>query len=145
MYYEIVYDMLVNVNGIYYVHVCEQVRWTRSAGNSAVENLCIVIIIFNFTHLAFWVFFIKILRITESDRIGKQWVFVAGFDVWKPSSNILTVNARIPFRRFLCVLIYLFNIFNFVSYCCPSDGICSENVCSEHAHTLMHARFYVVV
>ena len=44
MYYEIfVYDMLVNVNGIYYVHVCEQVRWARSAGNSAIENVCIII------------------------------------------------------------------------------------------------------
>ena len=35
--------MLVNVNVIYYVHVCEQARWTRSAGNSAIENLCIII------------------------------------------------------------------------------------------------------
>ena len=26
MYYEIVYDMLVNVNVIYYVHVCEQAK-----------------------------------------------------------------------------------------------------------------------
>ena len=33
-----VYDMFVNV--IYYVHVCEQARWTRSAGNSAIENVC---------------------------------------------------------------------------------------------------------
>ena len=40
-----VYDMLVNVNVIYYVHVCERVRWARSAGNSAIENLCIIIII----------------------------------------------------------------------------------------------------
>ena len=39
------YDMLVNVNGIYYVHVCEQPRWAHSAGNSAIENLCITIII----------------------------------------------------------------------------------------------------
>ena len=37
-----VYDMLVNVNVIYYVHVCEQARWARSAGNSAIENLCII-------------------------------------------------------------------------------------------------------
>ena len=36
--------MLVNVNVIYYVHVCEQERWARSAGNSAIENLCIIII-----------------------------------------------------------------------------------------------------
>ena len=34
--------MLVNVNVIYYVHVCEQARWARSAGNSAIENLCII-------------------------------------------------------------------------------------------------------
>ena len=45
MYYEIVYDMLVNVNDIYYVQVCEQARWARSAGNSAIENVCIIIII----------------------------------------------------------------------------------------------------
>ena len=40
-----VYDTLVNVNVIYYVHVCEQARWARSAGNSAIENLCIIIIV----------------------------------------------------------------------------------------------------
>ena len=40
-----VYDMLVNVNVIYDVHVCEQARWARSARNSAIENLCIIIII----------------------------------------------------------------------------------------------------
>ena len=34
---------IVNVNVIYYVHVCEQARWARSAGNSAIENLCIII------------------------------------------------------------------------------------------------------
>ena len=37
-----VYDMLVNVNVISYVHVCEQARWARSAGNSAIENVCII-------------------------------------------------------------------------------------------------------
>ena len=36
--------MLVNVNGIYYAHVCEQACWAHSAGNSAIENLCIIII-----------------------------------------------------------------------------------------------------
>ena len=42
-----VYDMLVNVK--YYVHVCEQARWARSAGNSAIENVCTIIItIINF-------------------------------------------------------------------------------------------------
>ena len=41
-----VYDMLINVNVIYYVHVCEQARWARSAGNSAIENLCIIILFF---------------------------------------------------------------------------------------------------
>ena len=40
-----VYDMLVNVNVIYSVHVCEQARRARPAGNSAIENLCIIIII----------------------------------------------------------------------------------------------------
>ena len=39
-----VYDMLVNVNGIYYVHVCEQARSARSAGNSASEKLRIIIV-----------------------------------------------------------------------------------------------------
>ena len=35
--------MWVNVNGIYYAHVCEQARSrVRSAGNSAIENLCII-------------------------------------------------------------------------------------------------------
>ena len=37
--------MIVNVNGIYYVHVCEQARWARSAWNSAIENWCIINII----------------------------------------------------------------------------------------------------
>ena len=37
--------MLVNVNGIYYVHVSERVRRARSAGNSATENLRTMIII----------------------------------------------------------------------------------------------------
>ena len=43
--------MLVNVNGIYYVHVCEQARWARLAGNSATENVC-TIIITTLTYLA---------------------------------------------------------------------------------------------
>ena len=46
IYYVHVYDMLVNVNVIYYVHVCEEARWARSAGNSAIENLCIIILLF---------------------------------------------------------------------------------------------------
>ena len=33
----LVYDMLVNVNGIYYAHVCEQARSARSAGNSTMD------------------------------------------------------------------------------------------------------------
>ena len=43
----LVYDMSINVNGIYYVHVCEQARWARSVGNSTIENtyVCIIIII----------------------------------------------------------------------------------------------------
>ena len=41
-----VYDMLVNVNVIYYVHVCEQARWARLAGNSAIENLCMYVYIY---------------------------------------------------------------------------------------------------
>ena len=36
---------------IYYVHVCEQVRWACSAGNSAIENLCIIIIPSEYTEL----------------------------------------------------------------------------------------------
>ena len=34
--------MLVNANGIYYVHVCEQ------AGNSVIEHLCTIIIKYTF-------------------------------------------------------------------------------------------------
>ena len=37
--------MLVNVNGIYYV--CKQARWARSAGNSAIENVCVIIYYYN--------------------------------------------------------------------------------------------------
>ena len=40
----LVHDMLVNVNGIYYVHVWEQARWAHSVGNSAIENVCIIVI-----------------------------------------------------------------------------------------------------
>ena len=42
-----VYGMLVNINVIYYVHVCEQARSARSAGTSAIENVCIIIIFIN--------------------------------------------------------------------------------------------------
>ena len=41
----LVYDTLVNVNGIYYV--CKQARWARSAGNSAIENVCVIIYYYN--------------------------------------------------------------------------------------------------
>ena len=41
----LVYGMSVNVNGICYVHVCEQARWAHSAGNSAIEKLCIITIL----------------------------------------------------------------------------------------------------
>ena len=40
----LVYDMLVNVNGIYYVHACEQARWARSAGNSAIEMYVLLLL-----------------------------------------------------------------------------------------------------
>ena len=40
----LVYGMLVTVNGKYDVHVCEQALWARSAGNSVIENACIIII-----------------------------------------------------------------------------------------------------
>ena len=48
--------LLVNVNGIYYVHVCEQTRWAHSAGNNVIENLCIIIINpnFNLQHQSMW-------------------------------------------------------------------------------------------
>ena len=36
--------MSIKVKGIYYVHVCEQARGARSAGNSAIDNLYIIII-----------------------------------------------------------------------------------------------------
>ena len=54
-----VYDMLVNVNVIYYVHVCQQARWARSAGNSAIENYVLLLFLFvctvciDYTFLAF--------------------------------------------------------------------------------------------
>ena len=41
----LVYGMIENLNGIYYVQVCEKARWARSAGNSATENVCIIIIV----------------------------------------------------------------------------------------------------
>ena len=38
--------MLVNVNDdVCKLHACEQARCARSAGNSAIENVCIIIII----------------------------------------------------------------------------------------------------
>ena len=43
MWLLVLYGMLVNVNSIYYIHVCEQARWPRSAGNRAIENLYIII------------------------------------------------------------------------------------------------------
>ena len=47
MYYEIACIWCVSKCKwyIYYVHVCEQARWARSAGNSAIENVCVIIII----------------------------------------------------------------------------------------------------
>ena len=36
-------DTSVNVNGIYYVHVCEQAHWARTAGNSAIENVLLLL------------------------------------------------------------------------------------------------------
>ena len=39
--------MLVNVDGIYYVHVCEQAYCAHSVRNSAIESLCIIVIIFH--------------------------------------------------------------------------------------------------
>ena len=42
----LVHGMLVNVNGKYYVHVYEKAHWTLSLGNSAIENVCIIIIIY---------------------------------------------------------------------------------------------------
>ena len=46
-----VYDMLVNVNVIYYVHGCQQVRWARSAGNSAIDFFLIIII---YQNVEYW-------------------------------------------------------------------------------------------
>ena len=67
-----VYDMLVNVNVIYYVHVCEQALWARSVGNSAVENLCIIITIVKCTGLfLFFCFFMELVS-------GVVW---GGFDL----------------------------------------------------------------
>ena len=63
MYYETVYDMLVNVNGIYYV--CEQARWARSAENSAIENLCIIIIIL-YSWITFYFY-------TKASNVQERW------------------------------------------------------------------------
>ena len=41
-----VYGMSLNINGIYYAHVCEQARWARSAGNSAIVNLFLLLLSF---------------------------------------------------------------------------------------------------
>ena len=41
-----VYGMSLNINGIYYAHVCEQARWARSAGNSAIVNLYLLLLSF---------------------------------------------------------------------------------------------------
>ena len=45
MYYVIacIYGMSVNVNVIYYVHVCEKARRARSAGTSTIENVCMYV------------------------------------------------------------------------------------------------------
>ena len=47
IYYVHVCDMLVTVNVIYYAHVCEQARWVRSAGSSAIENVCIIYLLWS--------------------------------------------------------------------------------------------------
>ena len=39
-----VYVCVCSLPCIFYVHVRQQARWARSAGNSAIENLCIIII-----------------------------------------------------------------------------------------------------
>ena len=45
-----IYGMSINVNGVYHAHVCEQSLWARSAGNSATENVCIIITVLGSTH-----------------------------------------------------------------------------------------------
>ena len=64
-----VYDMLVNVNVIYYVHVCEQARWARSAGNSAIENLCIIIYYYYLTCKWLWIWSVN----TYTSGCCKLW------------------------------------------------------------------------
>ena len=49
-YFSAIYNLLrlrhiiivIDVNGIYYAQVCEQARWALSAGNSAIENVFII-------------------------------------------------------------------------------------------------------
>ena len=66
-----VYDMLVNVNVMYYVHVCERTRWARSAGNGAILLLCIIIIIIIIIiiNINYWTVTIKWYRNVKSAQI----------------------------------------------------------------------------
>ena len=77
MYYEIVYDMFVNV--IYYVHVCEQAHWARSVGNSAIENLCIIIITLLYLYVDFlyiYIFFWSLCVLKEFLSLTLKLVLV---------------------------------------------------------------------
>ena len=64
--------MLVNVNGIHYVHVCEQARWAHSAGNSAIENWCIIIIIIIIIMIII-IIIITIWRLTRRIYRDETW------------------------------------------------------------------------
>ena len=48
-----VYDTLVNVNVAYIMYMyVNKARWARSAGNSAIENLCLIIIIIYYSEIS---------------------------------------------------------------------------------------------
>ena len=44
--------MLINVNGMYYVHVCEQVHWTYSVGSNAIENVLLLAVVVKYLHVS---------------------------------------------------------------------------------------------
>ena len=57
-----VYRTSVNVNDMYYVHVCEQVRWARSAENNAIGNVCMYYYCIDIREAANQRFLVTVLR-----------------------------------------------------------------------------------
>ena len=61
-----VYNLVVNV------HACEQVHWARSAGNSAIENVCMYVL--NVMHYYDYYYYHHYYRVTASTikRVGSD-------------------------------------------------------------------------